>query len=136
MKLGLRGRLFGVALGVVVVAAALANVELRPAFEAHVMGNLEREVSGRAQLVAALAEDGAALLAPPERAAIARLVYALADIIETGGDAPDGGTTALKTATDALNAASAQFAARRLDASVRRAFSGQRVDLLEGVLGV
>jgi len=56
LKVGLRGRLFGVALGVVVVATALVNLELRPALEAHMMGNLEREVAGRAQLVAALAE--------------------------------------------------------------------------------
>ena len=56
MKLGLRARLIGLALGVVVVSAALADVELRPALEAHLMRNLEREVSGRAQLVAALAE--------------------------------------------------------------------------------
>jgi len=56
LKLGLRARLIGLALGVVVVSAALADVELRPALEAHLMRNLEREVSGRAQLVAALAE--------------------------------------------------------------------------------
>ena len=56
MKLGLRARLIGLALGVVVVSAVLVNAELRPAFEAHLMSNLEREVAGRAQLVAALAE--------------------------------------------------------------------------------
>ncbi len=56
MKLGLRARLFVLALGVVVVAAALVNLQLRPAFEAHLMSNLEREVAGRARLVAALAE--------------------------------------------------------------------------------
>ncbi len=56
MKLGLRARLIVLALGVVVVSAVLANVELRPVFEAHLMRNLEREVAGRAQLVAALAE--------------------------------------------------------------------------------
>ena len=44
------------ALVVVVVSAVLANIELRPVFEAHLMSNLEREVAGRAQLVAALAE--------------------------------------------------------------------------------
>jgi molecular chaperone HscA len=79
---------------------------------------------------AALAEDGEALLSPPERAAIARGIYAVADIIETGFDAPDGGVKALKAATDALNAATREFAARRMDASVRRAFAGQSVDLL------
>ena len=80
-----------------------------------------------------LAEDGKALLSPPERAAIAQGIYAVADLIETGGDAPDGGLEALKTATAGLNAATRDFAARRMDAGVRRAFAGQRVDLLEGV---
>jgi two-component system, OmpR family, phosphate regulon sensor histidine kinase PhoR len=56
LKLGLRARLFALALGVVAVSAVLVNVEVRPALEAHLMGNLEREVAGRAQLVAALAE--------------------------------------------------------------------------------
>jgi molecular chaperone HscA len=86
---------------------------------------------------AALAADGKALLSPPERAAIARLIYALADIIETGNDSTDGATDgavrALKLATAALNAATQDFAARRMDASVQRAFAGQRVDLLEGI---
>jgi molecular chaperone HscA len=79
---------------------------------------------------AALAEDGEALLSPPERAAIAQGIYAVADIIETGGDATDGGIKALKIATDALNTATRDFAARRMDASVRRAFAGQSVDLI------
>jgi two-component system phosphate regulon sensor histidine kinase PhoR len=56
LKLGLRARLYGLAVGVVVVAAVLVNVELRPALEARLMSNLQREVAGRAQLVAALAE--------------------------------------------------------------------------------
>jgi two-component system, OmpR family, phosphate regulon sensor histidine kinase PhoR len=56
LKLGLRARLVGLALGVVVVSAVLVNLELRPAFEAHLMRNVERELGGRAQLVAALAE--------------------------------------------------------------------------------
>ena len=46
MKLGLRARLFVLALGVVVVAAVLVNVEVRAAVEAHLMSNLEREVAG------------------------------------------------------------------------------------------
>ncbi|RZI42987.1 Fe-S protein assembly chaperone HscA [Herbaspirillum sp. HC18] len=77
---------------------------------------------------AAVAEDGEALLSPPERAAIAHLVYTLADIIETGCYVPDGGLAALRSAADALNAATCEFAARRMDASVKRALSGQRID--------
>lgn len=56
MKLGLRARLIGLALGVVVVSATFADFELRPAVEAHMMHVVEREVAGRAELVAALAE--------------------------------------------------------------------------------
>ncbi len=56
MKLALRARLWLLALGVVVFSALLVNAKARPLFEAHLMSNLEREVAGRAQLVAALAE--------------------------------------------------------------------------------
>jgi two-component system, OmpR family, phosphate regulon sensor histidine kinase PhoR len=56
LKLGLRARLFALALGVVIVAAVLVHIEVRSAVEAHLMSNLERDVAGRAQLVAALAE--------------------------------------------------------------------------------
>ena len=76
MKLGLRGRLIGLALGVVVVSAVFANAELRPAFEAHLMSNLEREVAGRAQLVAALAE--ARRPSASDAAALGRLAKDLA----------------------------------------------------------
>jgi two-component system phosphate regulon sensor histidine kinase PhoR len=56
LKLGLRARLFGLALGVVVLVAVLVDLQVQPLFEAHLMSNLEREVAGKAQLVAALAE--------------------------------------------------------------------------------
>ena len=56
MKLGLRARLFVLSLGVVTVAALLVNMQARPAFEASLMTKLERDLTGRTQLVAALAE--------------------------------------------------------------------------------
>jgi two-component system, OmpR family, phosphate regulon sensor histidine kinase PhoR len=56
LNLGLRVRFVGLALGAVVVSAVLVNVELRPVLEEHLMRNVERELGGRAQLVAALAE--------------------------------------------------------------------------------
>ncbi len=76
MKLGLRARLVVLAFGVVVVAAVLVNLEARPALEAQLMTNLEREVAGRAQLVAALAEARR----PPalDKAALERLAKDLA----------------------------------------------------------
>ena len=76
---------------------------------------------------AALAEDGDALLAPPERARIAKLIYALGDIIETGGEES---LAALKAATDALNNGTRDFAALRMNASVKRVLTGQQLDKL------
>lgn len=78
---------------------------------------------------AALAEDGKTLLAPPERCAIADLIYALADLIETD-DATEEHVKLLKTATQALNAATQEFANRRMDASVQRALAGQHIGQL------
>lgn len=56
MKLGLRARLFVLSLGVVVLAGLIVNMQARPAFEASLMTSLERDLAGRTQLVAALAE--------------------------------------------------------------------------------
>jgi len=87
----------------------------------------EAQVQAR-QLVdatqAALAADGAALLAPPQREEIARHVFALADLIQTGG--PDS-LAALRAASDRLNEATRDFAARRMNASVQRALTGRRL---------
>lgn len=56
MKLGLRAKLLLLSLGVVIVSALLVNWQARPALEAHLMSNEQRELQERAQLVAALAE--------------------------------------------------------------------------------
>jgi two-component system, OmpR family, phosphate regulon sensor histidine kinase PhoR len=56
LKLGLRARLFVLSLGVVTIAALLVDMQARPAFEASLMTTLERDLAGRTQLVAALAE--------------------------------------------------------------------------------
>jgi two-component system phosphate regulon sensor histidine kinase PhoR len=56
LKLGLRAKLLLLSLGVVIVSAFLVNLQGRPAFEAHLMTQLQRELQGRTQLVAALAE--------------------------------------------------------------------------------
>jgi molecular chaperone HscA len=71
----------------------------------------------------ALAADGA-LLAPVERAAIDA---ALAEAVRcrTSSD-----HHAIGAATAALNRATAEFAARRMDRSVARALTGRRVDAL------
>lgn len=88
----------------------------------------ENQVEGR-RLVdateAALAEDGEKFLSPPERMEITHYLHALADIIETGNN---DSVKALKTACDALNQATQAFAARRMDASVKTALTGQRLE--------
>ncbi|HMM55586.1 MAG TPA: Fe-S protein assembly chaperone HscA [Candidatus Desulfobacillus sp.] len=69
---------------------------------------------------AALAADGQ-LLRPDERADIAEEVAVLRQRIG-GSD-----SRAIKAAIDSLNAATQDFAARRMDQSVRRVLSGQKV---------
>lgn len=93
----------------------------------------EAQVAARQVLDAtesALAADGATLLAPPERMLITSHVYVLADLIETGSEPSDDNIAALHKASEALNQATQEFAARRMNASVSRALSGQRLDTL------
>ena len=73
---------------------------------------------------AALAADGA-LLAAAEREAIERQVAALAAV------AAGGEHRAIRQACDALNRATDEFAARRMDAGVRLALAGRRIGSLE-----
>ncbi len=74
---------------------------------------------------AALQEDGAALLSPDEIRVIERLMDALRNA------APGEDMHAIKRATDALNHGTVEFAARRMDRSVRTALTGHRLDELE-----
>lgn len=74
---------------------------------------------------AALAENGATLLSPIERAEVERSMYALADIIETGGG---DSLESLKRSTDALNRVTEPFAVRRMDSSIKRALAGHRLE--------
>jgi len=74
---------------------------------------------------AALAEDGQALLSDEERGGIEQLIAALASVLE-GQDA-----AAIKRASDALNQGTVEFAARRMDASVKRALTGQRLEAID-----
>jgi len=73
---------------------------------------------------AALESDGA-LLEPDERAAIDKEMAALRAKL-AGAD-----SRALKQATEALSRATDGFAARRMDATVRRALSGRKIASLE-----
>lgn len=71
--------------------------------------------------VAALAEDGR-LLSDDERAAVEALITNLSGQLQTSDQA------AIKRATEALNRGTVEFAARRMDASVKRALAGHKID--------
>jgi molecular chaperone HscA len=74
---------------------------------------------------AALDLDGEQLLSDTERATIDRAIETLRVLL----NGPDH--KAIKRAADSLNRVTAQFAARRMDASIQRALSGQRLDAIE-----
>jgi Fe-S protein assembly chaperone HscA len=73
-------------------------------------------------LTAALAADGAALLNAQERAAIDQGM----DALRAARDGADH--RAIKRAIEAMDQASAEFAARRMDAGIRKALAGHHVD--------
>jgi molecular chaperone HscA len=74
---------------------------------------------------AALAEDGDTLLSADERQQIQTHIDALLALCQ-GTD-----SHAVKQASDALNHATEDFAAKRMDASVQKAFAGKNLDSLE-----
>jgi molecular chaperone HscA len=74
---------------------------------------------------AALAENGDALLSAEERAAVGRQIADLRAAL-SGDD-----LAAVKRATEALNHGTVEFAARRMDLSVKKALTGHRLDELE-----
>ncbi|MFA7833343.1 Fe-S protein assembly chaperone HscA [Aeromonas dhakensis] len=73
-------------------------------------------------LNAALAADGEALLSAAERA---ELDAAIAHLLTMRGT---GTTNQIKEAIEAADAASGEFAARRMDASIRKVLTGQNVN--------
>ncbi|MGZ9058567.1 MAG: Hsp70 family protein, partial [Burkholderiaceae bacterium] len=74
----------------------------------------------------ALKSDGD-LLAPEERATIEKLLYALSESARGDDHA------AIKLSIDALARATDEFAARRMDRSIRAALAGRRIDELASV---
>ena len=88
----------------------------------------EAKVDGRRLLdatEAALRENGASLLDEDERAQVEKLLVRL----QLALDGSDLAT--VKRATEALNQGTVEFAARRMDLSVKKALTGQRLDALE-----
>ncbi|HEY3327564.1 MAG TPA: Fe-S protein assembly chaperone HscA [Novimethylophilus sp.] len=91
----------------------------------------EAQVDARRLLDAtetAMAEDGHELLSKPEWDAIWSKIYELAEILLMG-DA--NSLESLRQVTEALNAATAAFAGRRMDASIRKALSGKQIENIE-----
>jgi molecular chaperone HscA len=87
----------------------------------------EAQVDARRMLDAtetALGED-ATLLSPPELAAIQQAMFQVADRLET-----ESPVQALRDATLALSNATAEFAARRMNASIQQALAGRTMDSL------
>jgi molecular chaperone HscA len=86
---------------------------------------------------AALREDGEALLQPREQFEILVAMQGVADQLEQCAEG-EGVTllehrdlrSALRAATEALNRATTPFAGRRMDARLRGALTGQRIDQL------
>jgi molecular chaperone HscA len=76
-------------------------------------------------LEVALAADGDTLLSAEERAALEQGMAVLRDV-KRGDD-----EKAIKQAIDALNAKSTEFAARRMNASIQKALSGQDLGKFE-----
>ncbi|NNG13706.1 MAG: Hsp70 family protein, partial [Gammaproteobacteria bacterium] len=74
---------------------------------------------------AALAEDGEALLTPDERAVIDTAMDALRQARENGA------TADIKQAINVADKATADFAARRMDASINKALSGHTLEEFE-----
>jgi molecular chaperone HscA len=90
----------------------------------------EAQVEGRRLLDAtenAMAEDGHDLLSKPEWDALWIRIYELAEILMMGDE---NSLETLRQATEALNTASATFAGRRMDASIRKALSGKQIGSL------
>ncbi len=100
----------------------------------------EAELDARRLLDAtdsALREDGDRLLQPREQFLILKALQDVADLLEQCADGEGsslaehrGLRDALRSATEALNQATTPFAARRMDARVREALAGQRLDQL------
>jgi len=140
------------------VSGAQAHVEVKPSYGlatdavAHMLADAlgsaeadatarmlrEAEVDARRLLdatLAALQEDGDALLNMPEQFQILKAMQGVADALAQCAE-DEGATPAaqkalcqeLRRSSDALNQATTPFAGRRMDSKVRRALSGRTVD--------
>lgn len=109
------------------IAGMLADARAHLADDADERRLRELTVEGERLMlasVAALEADGARLLDDTERAAIVATLDALRGALGAGE------VDAIREAMDALDAATAEFAARRMDAAVHGALAGQHLSTL------
>lgn len=88
----------------------------------------EAQVDARRLLDAtqtALTQDGHAMLSYEEYQVIQKAIYVLGEALESSNDPQE-----IKRASDALNQASTVFAERRMDAGIRRALAGSKLEEL------
>jgi molecular chaperone HscA len=102
------------------VGSAAADMQLRMLREAQLDARRLFDATD-----AALAEDGERLLSHAERDAVLRAMNGVAEALES--EAP---VDQVKAAAAALNTATVEFAARRMNASVQRALSGRALESL------
>jgi len=102
------------------VGRAQADMQLRMLREAQVDARRLLDATE-----AALAEDGQELLSPAERQHIQQAMNLLADQLETEAD-----VDSVKAACTTLNTVTGNFAARRMDASIRKALTGRVLDTI------
>lgn len=109
------------------LSAGVNNAE----HDKHMRALREAQVDARRLLDAtesAMEEDGHELLTKAEWDAIWQKIYALAEIIILGDT---NSLQDLRDATEALNTASTEFAARRMDATIQKALSGKQIESLD-----
>jgi molecular chaperone HscA len=109
------------------LTAGISNAE----HDKHMRALREAQVDARRLLdatEAAMAEDGHELLSKPEWNAIWTKIYELAEILIMGDT---GSLDSLRQNTEALNATTATFAGRRMDASIRKALSGKQIESID-----
>jgi molecular chaperone HscA len=77
---------------------------------------------------AAMSENGHELLSKPEWNEIWSKIYELAEILIMGDTSS---LESLRQNTEALNAITATFAGRRMDASIQKALSGRQIESID-----
>jgi molecular chaperone HscA len=102
------------------VGRAQADMQLRMLREAQIDARRLLDATE-----AAMAEDGQELLSPAERQQIQQAMNLVAEHLETEAD-----TETVKASCGALNAVTGTFAARRMDASIRKALTGRVLDTI------